>query len=64
MVSDGLDWIACRNVTACDWKLVRTSRTNICQQCLVGTAGFALGQEDGLDDLLISVPSPAFSVCA
>lgn len=25
MVSDVLDWTACRNLPACDWKLVRTS---------------------------------------
>lgn len=64
MVSAVLDWTACRNVTACGWKLVRTSQTNIHQQCLVGTAGFALGQEDGRDDLLMSLPTPMFSVYA
>lgn len=59
-----LGWTARRNVTACDWKLGRASGTNICQQCPVGTAGFVLGQEDDLDDLVMSLPAPAFSACA
>lgn len=48
----------------CWTRLLVTSQTIICQQCLVGTAGFALGKEDGLDDILMSFAAPVFSLCA